>query len=140
MAQPWFREFARRHGPIRDGDPPGIFDCVKCMESTGSLVRRSLGCGYEPPADGRVHLTVWQPPGGEHGFQGQPLTVCAGYTCNLPEVAETSVARVHWSKGNLDAMTAPEDLLDAIVILEGQHNQLQHWLITPADQGGGMQK
>jgi hypothetical protein len=105
--------------------------------TTTQLQRMSMGCGYEPRADDRVHLTVWQPPSGSAGYQGEDLTTCAGYTCNLPDVGETALARVHWGKGNASVLGLTEDGLNAIVILEGQHNQLQAWLMTDEKDGGG---
>ena len=106
------------------------------MKNTPKLQRQSLGCGYEPRTD-RVHLQVWQPPGGDKGYQGEPLTVCAGYTANLPEVLETSLLRVHWGKGNVDALAIGEDMFNALIVLEGSYNQVQAWLMTPAKDGGG---
>jgi hypothetical protein len=84
-----------------------------------------------------VRLTVWQPPGGAVGYSGDPLTVCAGYTTNLPEVTEVSVARIHWGKGNASILPQSEDLLNAIVICEYAHSQMQRWLMTPSEKGGG---
>lgn len=98
------------------------------------LNRQSLGCGYEPRTD-RVHLSVWQPPSGEHGYHGPPLTTCAGYTANLPDVIETAVARMHWKVGAIEAWCGDErpteELLDAIVILDAECSALEHWLMTP---------
>ena len=130
MALPWFREKSRR-GEL------AIDDCKRCKKTTGREQRIALGCGYEPPADDRVHLTVWQPPSGDKGYSGPDLTVCAGYTCNLPEVNEIAIARLHWSKGNMPVHATAEELLDAIVILDNAYNQLQVWLMTPAKDGGG---
>jgi hypothetical protein len=102
--------------------------------------RRYLGCGYEPPID-RVRLTLWQPPVGKVGYNGPDPTMCAGYTTNLPEVLETGVARMHWSKGNASVMAdgdqPSEDLLNAIIVLEGEYNAMQHWMLTPSKDGGG---
>lgn len=106
------------------------------MKNTGQAQRQSLGCGYEPSTD-RVRLTIWQPPTGSAGYHGPQLSVCAGYTANLPEVTETALARIHWSKGNASTLNASEDLLNAIVILESSYNQLQAWLMTPVKDGGG---
>jgi hypothetical protein len=67
------------------------------------------------------------------------MTTCPGYVCNLPEVTEVALAHVHWSKGNAAALGINEDTLDAIVILDSQHNRLQTWLVTDAKDGGGRQ-
>lgn len=114
-----------------------IDDCGKCKERTGQAQRQALGCGYEPRND-RVHLTIWQPPSGKNGYSGPALTTCAGYSVHLPEVIEAVIARTHWNKGNA-AVLGPlsKDALTAILIVEGQYNQLQSWLMTPAKDGGG---
>ena len=80
---------------------------------------------------------MWQPPDGKHGYAGPQLTTCAGYTCNLPEVREVALARVHWSKGNAAILTINDELLDAIVVMESSYSQLQSWLLTPSKDGGG---
>lgn len=129
LAAPWFHEMVRR-GAL------GISDCGKCKQQTGQAQRQSLGCGYEPRND-RVHLSVWQPPSGKNGYAGPALTVCAGYTVRLPEVVEATVARAHWNKGNVAYDRTPRELLNAILIVEGQYSQLQSWLMTPAKDGGG---
>ena len=109
--------------------------------TTSQLQRQSMACGYEPAADGRVRLTVWQPPSGKHGYQGSDLTVCAGYTAKLPEVIEATHARAHWNQGALEQFLlgheANEDLLYAILILNGEYNALEGWAMTPASEGGG---
>ncbi len=101
----------------------------------------SLGCGYEPAAEDRVHLSVWQPPSGQRGYQGPALTVCAGYTANLPEVTETALARAHWKHGSLrdacDGEQPADDLMNSILVLDGESSALEGWLMTPASEGGG---
>lgn len=107
----------------------GISNCDKCKKMNSQAVRQALGCGYEPPVDA---TTIWQPPTGK-----PKLTVCAGYTVHLPEVYETQLARAHWSTGNLACAlggeTPTEDLLNAIVILEGANNDVQRWALS--DEG-----
>lgn len=129
-ALPWFQDKSRR-GEL------AIDDCKRCKMSTDQLQRMSMGCGYEPPANGRVHLTVWQPPPGAAGYRGPELTACPGYTCNLPEVVEIALAHVHWSKGNAAILSLNEEALDAIVVLDSQYGQLQNWLLTDVKDGGG---
>jgi hypothetical protein len=93
----------------------------------------------------RARLTLWQPPRSKPpskvGYEGPEPTQCAGYTTNLPEVVEAAVARMHWSKGNASVMAdgeqPSEDLLNAILVLEGEYNALQHWIMTPSKDGGG---
>lgn len=110
------------------------------MATTTPLQRQSLGCGYLPRAD-RIHLTIWQPPSGERGYQGPTLTTCAGYTANLPEVTEAALARAHWKHGQIVAACGgeqpQEDLLNAILILDAEYSAAESWLMTPASEGGG---
>lgn len=108
------------------------------METTTQLQRQSLGCGYEPRTD-RVHLAIWQPP--DKFYPGPELTVCAGYTANLPEVIEVAMARRHWKVGALThavgGETASEDLMDALLISDAAFSALEQWMMTPAKDGGG---
>lgn len=112
------------------------------MQANDELHRQALGCGYLPPTD-RVRLSVWQPPSGNDrcGYKGPRLTVCAGYTCNLPEVSEVALARAvakHSDIGHLCEGKPPtEDLLQAIVVLDCEYSALEGWLMTPAADGGG---
>lgn len=110
-----------------------IADCTKCKEMNPPQIRQTLGCGYEQPID-PARLTMWRPPA---AFRGE-LTVCAGYSTKLPEVCETQLLRAHWTRGNLSAACEPtEDVLDAILILEGSSNSVQAWCYKPAAEGGG---
>lgn len=91
-----------------------------------------------------MHLTVWQPPDGGvsgRGYRGAELKHCAGYTCNLPEVIEAAITRVHWKVGALvpacGGEQPQEDLMNAILILEGAFNEVEGWLMTPSKDGGG---
>lgn len=108
------------------------------MQKTSQLERQSLGCGYEPRTD-RVHLTIWQPP--ERFYSGPPLTVCAGYTANLPEVIEVAMTRPHWKFGAVvaacDGETPTEEMRNALLILDSSTSELEGWLMTPAKDGGG---
>jgi hypothetical protein len=115
------------------------------MQVTDELRRQALGCGYLPPADDRVHLTVWQPPVGNDrvGYKGPRLKACAGYTANLPEVIETTLARAHWKHGALgffcEGEQPTEDLLNSILVLDSEFSALEGWLMTPSKDGGGGQ-
>lgn len=114
-----------------------IDDCGNCKESLTDLERQSMACGYLPRTD-RVHLTIWQPPsGGKYGYSGPALTVCAGYTANLPEVVEACFAHAHWAHGNVAMDRTPERLLRAILIVDGQRSQVEAWRMTPRSEGGG---
>jgi hypothetical protein len=114
----------------------GIADCEKCMQTTAKIQRQSLGCGYEPRPD-RVRLTIWQPPQGQRGYRGPELTTCAGYTANLPEVIEASIARAHWKNGALQMTEENEELGNAMLILDNEYSALEGWLMTPSKDGGG---
>jgi hypothetical protein len=111
------------------------------MQTTTQLQRQSLGCGYEPSTDGRVHLAVWQPPSGQRGYHGPALTTCAGYSANLPEVTEAAIARAHWKVGAIVAAcegeVPTEDLLNSILILDSAYSEVESWLMTPVSEGGG---
>jgi hypothetical protein len=111
------------------------------MQTTQRLQRQSLACGYEPAADNRVHLTIWQPPSGEVGYRGPELTVCAGYTANLPEVIEAAITRAHWKYGAIvaacDGEMPTEDLRNACLVLDGESSAVERWMMTPAKDGGG---
>lgn len=118
----------------------GIVDCTRCKATTPKLQRQHLACGYEPPLEDASPVP-WGPPRGDVGYSGDTPTVCAGYTTKLPEVREASLARVHWNTGNIGAVFGGdppgEDILNAIVILESAHNQVERWRMTPVSEGGG---
>jgi hypothetical protein len=83
---------------------------------------------------------MWQPPQGTKGYHGPEPTVCAGYSCRLPEATEVMRARTHWEKGQLEAFCGgmpEEQLLVGIEILDNQYNAMQRWLMTPSADGGG---
>lgn len=114
-----------------------LSDCERCMQTYDRPTRQALGCGYEPPAPRGVPVMPWD----HDDRRGPPLTVCVGYTTNLPEVIEVSHARLHWSKSQLDAYLGDErpteQLLGAIVILEAETNTYTNWRTTPKRDGGG---
>jgi hypothetical protein len=113
------------------------------MKATSQIQRQSLACGYEPAAEGRVHLTIWQPPSGNArcGYKGPTLTVCAGYTANLPDVIEVAVTRAHWKHGEIvaacDGEMPGEDLRNAVLVLDGEYSAVEGWMMTPSKDGGG---
>jgi hypothetical protein len=110
------------------------------MQTTTVDIRRTLGCGFEPPLDGAV---PWQPPSGPLGFQGGRLKICAGYTTNLPEVLEVVTARVHWKHGELRSFCGErkptEETMHRILVLENAYNGLSNWRSTPKKNGGGLE-
>lgn len=134
-ALPWFKEFSRRKQLAID-------DCRACKENVSELQRQSLGCGYLPRTD-RVSLQVWQPPShsGRCGYSGPPLTTCAGYTTNLPEILEATIARASAKLGALDHFceggVASEELLHSIILLDSEYSAAEHWITTPSKDGGG---
>lgn len=113
------------------------------METRSKQDRQFSGCGYEPPLDDKKRLTIWQPPSGNGrvGYRGPDLTVCAGYTVNLPEVNEIAQARAHWKVGSLthfcDGETASEELLQGVLVFDVECSALDGWLMTPSKDGGG---
>jgi len=104
------------------------------MQTTPRTTRQALGCGYEPPGEGMVR--PWDHPGREippdeiddHGQLIDPT--CPGYLCGLPEVIETSHARLHWQKSQLAVYTRrtprPE-LITAITVLEIESGRCDAW-------------
>jgi hypothetical protein len=114
---------------------------------TTVLDRQALGCGYEPPPlpELGIRIEPWdhpsrEPDAGELDENEELVTpVCIGYLMRLPEVAETTRARVHWAKGGLQAWcgTEPptEALLRSIEELDVSAAQLEQWWIT--NQSGG---
>lgn len=106
------------------------------MQNTPEIVRQGIGCGYAPPVDG---ARPWDNPARDPEQRSSPTT-CPGYATALPEVRETSYARLHWKQSQLEAWArgAPtEQQLDAIAILEASTQALESWLLTPRDKGGG---
>lgn len=94
-----------------------------------------MACGYLPPV-ARVHLRVWS----HQGYRGPAPTVCVGYTSKLPEVIETSRARLHWSKGSLSAFTQgeqpTESLVVAIEVLDVETSQMENWVVSNPKKEG----
>ncbi len=109
------------------------------MQSNTPLVRQHLGCGYLPRLE--KPLSVWQPPCGKRAHQGPSLTTCAGFTTNLPEVAEITIARAHWKVGAIvpacGGEIPTEDTLNRILILDGHSSVVEGWTMTPVADGGG---
>lgn len=137
-AQPWFREKCRQDKGFAES-----YDCTRCKMSTTTLERQYRGCGYEPPLDGHLHLTVWQPPSGNDrvGYRGPEMTVCPGYSTNLNEVTEATLARSFAKMNALDHFCEGEiatpDLLYSMLILDSEFSALEAWLMVPAKDGGG---
>lgn len=111
-------------------------NCETCMQTSATIYRQSIGCGYEPPAPREVHVIVHVPRGWKH----ERPEVCPGYTTKLPEVIEVARARLHWSKGALavalDGEPAHDMLLVGIELLESSSNECENLRMTPAKEGG----
>jgi hypothetical protein len=115
------------------------------MQTNNAPTRQLMGCGFLPPPPERLRPYVDAPaPLGfrpSRGPKGERLdNVCPGYTSQLPEVIEVARARLHWDKGHLvEFLGGPptEPMLLGIEILCGAVGELQMWLSTPKDQGGG---
>jgi hypothetical protein len=110
------------------------------MKVTSRIARQGMGCGFESAPPSTVSVMPWQPPQGGKGFQHGRLKVCPGYTTNLPEVKQTAAALAHADLGTLNAFCGGEptsEMLDALLILRGAHNEVSSWRMTPAKDGGG---
>jgi hypothetical protein len=129
---PWLQEATRR-----DRDTVARYsDCESCMQKTPLITRQALGCGYAP----RTGLArIWDNPARDPN-NDRKLTTCPGYTTKLPEVLETSYARLHWKNSQLETWARGEVVdhqLDAITILEAASQAVESWLLTPKEKGGG---
>jgi hypothetical protein len=103
------------------------------METTSRIARQGLACGFEPPAPATVAVQPWQPPQGRDGYQHDKVEVCVGYTTNLPEVNETTKALALARHGALEAFCEgrpTQDMLDAILILDGAYTDVQTWSLS----------
>ncbi len=95
------------------------------MQTYRPEIRQSMRCGYLP-----LHPIgrAWQ----HEGDDGEVPDVCPGYTTALPEVIETSHARLHWEKGGLGLWAqgeVTEQQMQAITVLEMASNAAQSWAI-----------
>lgn len=83
----------------------------------------------------------WQPPIARLGYRHELPVLCAGYTTRLPEVVEAARAHAHWSKGQLQAFTAPDAPTEIVVafveILDAEISHVKRYALTPRDEGGG---
>jgi hypothetical protein len=124
---PWLQEAERS----RPGAVEMFTDCEACMRANPPEIRKGLACGYLPP----VATSELTAAGGRpDGFRGE-MTTCIGYTTKLPEVIETSRARLHWEKGTLQAWAGGEPtdpLLLALEELECQQGAVQAHVIDTA--------
>lgn len=87
--------------------------------------RRLMGCGYIPDAP--------KPQARPPGFEGD-VTVCIGYSTSLPEVVETSYARLWFDKGALgdwcDQEPPTPALRAAIEQMESQQHACQAYAMA----------
>ena len=107
------------------------------MQNYPAEIRQSMRCGFEP-----LHPIgrAWQHVGDESDERGDGLgpDICPGYTTDLPEVIETTHARLHWEKGALGLWArgeVTEQQIQAITILEGASNSAQSWEIRNPKKG-----
>lgn len=108
------------------------------MHRTPEHMRQEMGCGYLPPLVAGV-VVIWDNPARDPSGDTAPTT-CPGYTANLPEVRETSYARLHWKNSQLAEWArgpVVDHQLDAITVLDASAQHLEAWLMTPKDKGGG---
>lgn len=95
------------------------------MQVESKQQRQLVGCGYELALKG-LPVAAWC----GLGYSGPKPTVCAGYSCNLPEVIETARARRHWSNGQIEAFAGgppTDEMLAAIEVLDGAYAELDVW-------------
>lgn len=110
-ALPWLQ--AARRGNAEH------LNCGSCR-TLDVATRRAIRCGWESVSDsGRA----WHP----FKLGGPPLTVCAGYTSQMPDVVDVARAFLHWEKGQLQLRNPdpPPQLLDGIEILSMEINAQQ---------------
>jgi hypothetical protein len=108
------------------------------MRTTSKIARQGWACGFEPPAPPSVSVMPWQPPQGSNAYQHGRVTVCAGYTTNLPEVVETSKAHALAKLGALDAFCGgppTPEMLESILILDGAYSDVRTWLLARPAKG-----
>ena len=93
------------------------------MQSIPETTRRQLACGHLPPSPSGK---AWTPR--YHVERGIQASICPGYTCRLPEVAETVGAFVQWEQGTLGDYLGGERpsraLLEALATLKAGLNEL----------------
>jgi hypothetical protein len=92
------------------------------MQNQTSIIRQTMRCGHEPP------LPVERDEHGVERYRGQTVeawrgaNVCAGYACELPEVAEVARCFLQWEKGTLadflDGRPPGHMLLEALGALQ----------------------
>lgn len=134
---PLFQEALRRN----PDETRHLSDCGKCMETIDLSTRVYMRCGYEPAAPAHIVTQPYRPPGFKPRDEkhDEPF-VCPGYTTSLPEVLETSFARMHYKNNALGAWLAGDDVheqqLRAIELLECASNECEHLRMTPAKEGG----
>jgi hypothetical protein len=138
---PWLQEALKRDREQSGSDSPfqTLADCRKCMETSNQKERQSWGCPYEPKHD-RIEAQPWSPASLNSKWDGDPPTVCPGYTTSLPETIECARAWMHWSKSQLETFCGgpPTDQIWQGVELAAQsYGECQVWMVTPKKEGGG---
>jgi hypothetical protein len=100
------------------------------MANLSKDTRRMEGCGYEPAWEhARPDVT---------GYTGPKLTVCAGYSTNLPEVIEAARGWSHWKNGELTSFARgmpTEALIESIEHFNGAVNECQSWCVENREGG-----
>lgn len=108
-----------------------LADCGKCKQMTTTVIRQSMGCGYEP-----AHPGIEPRPWSHAGFSGEQPKACPGFTTKLPEVIEIARVRMHAKNGmarDFLGGDATENVLRGIEILEGSDGEASCW--RPKDSG-----
>jgi hypothetical protein len=108
------------------------------MQTQSEAQRQMLGCGFAPqPEEARRKFVSFWDGGSLPNYKGPKMTVCPGYSTQLPEVIETVRAHRHWSKGAWGVRDLGAPLTLAIEIFEGAANEFQSWSMTSESEGGG---
>jgi hypothetical protein len=107
------------------------------MRTLPKQMRQQMACGYEVAAPPGIEAQAWS----GLGYKGPAPATCPGYTTTLPEVIEVARAWRWWDKGELARFVrgdeVSDDLILGIDVFEGAVRELERWLLTPADRGGG---
>jgi hypothetical protein len=116
---PWL-ELAARDNPQTVAH---LRNCETCKMERSVASRQEMGCGFEPPSP---FALPWRHP----GYEGEPPTVCPGYTTALPEARE--IAWAHWhserqSWRDVVGARAHPHLIAGIEIFAAEVAGVQRW-------------
>jgi hypothetical protein len=109
------------------------------MKKQTTQTRQHIGCGYELT---QIKPKPWTPenmdPMWRPFHKDFDITVCPGYTMNLPEAREISRARLHAKElGGLRDFcddTPTDRLREGVEVLEGANNEMHRWSMDNAEK------